>query len=146
MIRCSGVDGDGAPQLNDRTCASGPVHDLELEFPMSLYLVRAQYTPEALKGLMSRPTDREAAGREIFEALGMKMHHIWYSPKGEIVCIAEGGAVNGASVAMVITASGGLCNATVEELLTTQQQVEAMKAAGEVAAKYRAPGASATSK
>jgi hypothetical protein len=32
----------------------------------------------------------------------------------------------------------------VEELLTTTQQLEALKAAGEVAAKYRAPGAAAT--
>ena len=111
---------------------------------MSLYLVRAQYTPEALKGLLARPADREAPAREIFEALGMKLHHIWYLAKGEVVCVAEGGAVNGASVAMVTTASGGLCNATVEELLTTKQQLEAMKAAGEAAAKYRAPGSSAT--
>ena len=117
---------------------------MNLEFLMSLYLVRAQYTPEALKGLIARPVDREAPGREIFEALGMKLQHIWYSAKGEIVCVAEGGAVNTASVAMVVTASGGLCNATVEELLTTKQQFEAMKAAGEVAAKYRVPGASPT--
>ena len=111
---------------------------------MSLYLVRAQYTPEALKGLLASPADREAPARELFEALAMKLHHIWYSPKGDIVCVAEGAAVNGASVAMVVTASGGLCNVTTEELLTTKQQLEAMKGAAEVAAKYRAPGAAST--
>ncbi|MEO6746089.1 MAG: hypothetical protein ABIN08_16540 [Caldimonas sp.] len=74
----------------------------------------------------------------------MKLLHIWYSAKGEIVCVAEGGAVNGASVAMVVAASGGLCNVTTEELLTTKQQLEAMKGAGEAAAKYRAPGAAGT--
>jgi len=111
---------------------------------MSLYLVRAKYTPQAMKGLLAHPADREGPGREVFEAAGMKLNHIWYSASGEIVCVAEGGAVNGAAVAMVVTASGGLCDAAVEELLTTKQQLEAMKAAGEVAAKYRAPGTSTT--
>jgi uncharacterized protein with GYD domain len=112
---------------------------------MSLYLVRAQYTQEAVKGLLARPADREGPAHELFEAAGMKLHHIWYSAQGEIVCVAEGGAVNGASVAMVITASGGLCHVTSEELLTTKQQLEAMKGAREAATKYRAPGVSSTS-
>jgi hypothetical protein len=53
--------------------------------------------------MLARPADREGPGREIFDALGMKLHHICYSAKGEIVCVAEGGAVNGASVAMMVT-------------------------------------------
>ena len=107
---------------------------------MSLYMVRAQYTPEAFRGMLTRPGDREAPGRQLFEAAGMKLHHMWYSAKGEIVCIAEGETVNGATVAMVVTANGALCNATMEELLTPSQQLQAMKAAGEVSEKYRAPG------
>lgn len=107
---------------------------------MSLYMFRAQYTSEAIKGLLARPGDREAPARELFEAAGLELQHIWYSGNGEIVCIAEGEAVNSASVAMVVMASGSLCNASMEELLTTKQQLEAMKGASEVAAKYRAPG------
>ncbi|MEJ7929898.1 hypothetical protein WG922_07930 [Ramlibacter sp. AN1015] len=107
---------------------------------MSLYLLRAQYTPDAFRGMLARPGDREGPGRELFEAAGMKLQHMWYSAKGEIICIAEGEAVNSATVAMVVTASGALCGATLEELLTPAQQLEAMKAAGAVSAKYRAPG------
>jgi hypothetical protein len=40
----------------------------------------------------------------------------------------------------LLYARGGLCNPSVEELLTTKQQVAAMKAGGEVASKYRVPG------
>lgn len=107
---------------------------------MSLYLVRAQYTPEAFKGMLARPGDREGPGRQLFEAAGMKLLHMWYSGKGDIVCIAEGNAVNAATVAMVVIASGALCNPTMEELLTTKEHIDAMKASGEVAAKYRPPG------
>ena len=107
---------------------------------MSLFMVRAQYTPEAFKGMLAHPGDREGPARELFEAAGLKLQHIWYSAKGEIVCIAEGNAVHGATVAMVVTASGSLCNASMEELLTTKQQVEAMRGASEVASRYRAPG------
>jgi uncharacterized protein with GYD domain len=107
---------------------------------MSLYLVRARYTPEAYKGMLVRPGDREAPGREVFEAAGMKLHHIWYSANGEVVCVAEGNAVAGATVAMVVTASGALCDAESIELLTMQQQVEAMKQASKIAEKYRPPG------
>lgn len=107
---------------------------------MSLYMVRAQYTPEAFKGMLASPADREGPGRQLFEAAGMKLHNIWYTGDGQVVCIAEGDAVQGASVAMVVMASGGLCNASVQELLTMKQQVDAMKGAGEAAAKYRPPG------
>jgi uncharacterized protein with GYD domain len=123
------------------TIAFGPVpNDHDQESTMSIYMVRAKYTPEAMKGMVARPGDREGPARVLFEAAGLKLQHMWYSGQGEIVCIAEGNAVNGATVAMVVMASGGLCDASMEELLTTKQQVEAMKAAGEMAAKYRAPG------
>jgi uncharacterized protein with GYD domain len=112
---------------------------------MSLYLVRAQYTQEAVKALVARPADREGPAHGIFEAAGMKLHHIWYAAQGEIVCLAEGGAVDIASVAMVITASGALSHVRSEELLTTKQQFEAMKGAHAAAAKYRAPGAASAS-
>ena len=107
---------------------------------MSLYMIRAQYTAEAFKGMLARPGDREGPARAIFEAAGLKLKHMWYSAKGEVICIAEGNAVQNATVAMVVAASGGLCNPSMEELLTMKDQVEAMKQAGEVSAKYRPPG------
>lgn len=107
---------------------------------MSLYLTRAHYTPEAFKGMLAKPGDRESPGREMFEAAGMKLHNMWYSANGEVICICEGDAISGATVAMVVMASGAFLNAETVELLTMKQQVEAMKGAGKVAAKYRAPG------
>ena len=107
---------------------------------MSLYLTRAHYTQEAFKGLIANPGDRKAAGKTMFEAAGLKLHHMWYSGNGEVIAVVEGNAVAGATVVMVVMASGAFSSAESTEMITMEQQVEAMRAAGKVAAAYRAPG------
>jgi len=107
---------------------------------MSLYLTRAQYTPEAFKGMIANPGDREGPGRQLFEAAGMKLLHMWCSVAGEVICILEGDAVAGATVSMVVIASGAFSKVDTVELVTMKQQVEAMRTAGEVAGKYKPPG------
>jgi uncharacterized protein with GYD domain len=107
---------------------------------MSLYLTRAKYSPEAFKGMIANPSDREAAGRAMFEAAGIKLHHMWYSGNGEVICIVEGNAVAGSTAGMVTMASGGFISGESTELITMAQMTEAMKGAGVVAAKFRPPG------
>jgi uncharacterized protein with GYD domain len=107
---------------------------------MSLYMTRARYTPEAYKGMIANPAERASVAKGMFEAAGMKMHNIWMSSQGEVVCIVEGSVVSGSAVAMVVMASGAFSEAESVELMTPEQQVEAMKLAGKVTAKYRAPG------
>ena len=43
---------------------------------MSLYLTRAKYSQDAFKGMVASPSDREAAGRAMFEAAGIRLHHM----------------------------------------------------------------------
>ncbi len=107
---------------------------------MSLYLTRAQYSQDAFKGMLAKPGDREGPAKELFGASGMKLHHIWYSGNGEVVCIGEGDAASAATIGMVVMASGAFSSVDSTELITMKQQVEAMQAAGQVAAKYRPPG------
>ncbi len=108
---------------------------------MSLYLTRARYTPDAYKGMIANPAERASVAKAMFEAAGMKLHHIWMAGStGEVVTIVEGSAVSGAAVGMVVMASGTFSEAESIELITPDQQVEAMKLAGTVAAKYRPPG------
>ncbi len=108
---------------------------------MSLYLTRARYTPEAYKGMIANPAERASVAKAMFEAAGMKLQHIWLSGStGEVITVVEGTAVSGAAVAMVVMASGTFSEASSIELITPDQQVEAMKLAGTVAAKYRPPG------
>ena len=107
---------------------------------MSLYLTRAKYSQEAFKGMIANPSDREAAGRAMFEAAGIKLHHMWYSGNGEVICVVEGSAVAGSTAGMVVMASGGFTTVESTELITMGQMVDAMKSAGTVAAKFRPPG------
>ena len=107
---------------------------------MSLYLTRAKYSPDALKGMMANPGDREAAANAMFEAAGIKLHHMWYSGDGEVICVVEGTAVAGSVASMVVMASGGVSAVESRELITMAQMIDAMKGAGAVAAKFRPPG------
>ena len=107
---------------------------------MSLYLTRARYTPEACRGMIANPSERASVAKGMFEAADMKLHHIWMSGNEEVVCIVEGSAVAGTAVSMVVMASGAFSGVESLELITPEQQLESMKLAGKVAAKYRAPG------
>jgi uncharacterized protein with GYD domain len=108
---------------------------------MALYLTCAQYTQDGYKGMIAQPENREAMARALFEAAGIKLLHIWYSPStSEIVTVGEGDAVAGATAGMVVMASGAFSNVHSIELISTQQQFDAMKAGAAVAAKFRPPG------
>lgn len=107
---------------------------------MSIYLTRAHYSQESFKGMSAKPEDREVAAKAMFGAAGMKLHNIWYSANGDVICILEGTAVAGASVGMVVLASGAFTSVESTELLTMGQMVEAMGSAGAIAAKFRPPG------
>ena len=107
---------------------------------MSIYLTRAHYSQEAFKGMIAQPADRESAAKAMFDAADIKLHHMWYSGSGEVICVVEGNAVSGATVGMVVMASGAFTSVESIELITMGQMIEAMKSAGSVAAKFRPPG------
>ena len=116
-------------------------HKIYLEITeMSTYLTRARYSQESFKGMTAKPEDRETAAKAMFAAAGMKLHNMWYSGNGEVVCILEGTAVAGAAIGMVVLASGGFTSVESTELLSMGQMVEAMGSAGAIAAKFRPPG------
>ena len=54
---------------------------------MSTYLTRARYSQESFKGMTGKPENREAAAKALFDAAGMKLHNMWYSGNGEVICI-----------------------------------------------------------
>ena len=107
---------------------------------MSIYLTRAHYSQDAFKGMIAKPENRENAARAMFDAAGIKLHHMWYSGSGEVVCVVEGNAVSGATVGMVVMASGGFTSVDSIELITMGQMAEAMTNASTIAAKFRPPG------
>lgn len=107
---------------------------------MSLYLTRAQYSNSAFKGMVTAPSDRGAAARLLFDAIGIKTHSIYFSvTSGEIVTIIEGTADQMAEVEMIIMSSGAFSGVNSLELVTIEQMNAAMSKAGMTVAKYQAP-------
>lgn len=107
---------------------------------MSLYLTRAQYSTMAFKGMVTTPSDRGAAARALFDAIGIKTHSIHFSvTSAEIVTIIEGSADQMVEVEMVVMSSGAFSGINSLELVTMEQMNAAMGKAGQTVAKYLAP-------
>lgn len=107
---------------------------------MSLYLTRAQYSTSAFKGMVTAPSDRGAAVRSLFDALGIKTHSIYYSvTSAEIVTIIEGTADQMAAVEMIVMSSGACSAVNSLELVTIEQMNAAMSKAVQTVAEYQAP-------
>ena len=46
---------------------------------MSFYLYKANYSTDAVKAMVDKPQDREAAARGVIEALGGTLHHFFFA-------------------------------------------------------------------
>jgi uncharacterized protein with GYD domain len=74
---------------------------------MSYYLYQLSYSSEAMKAMIAKPSDREAAARKLIEAAGGKLHHLFFAfGKYDVVCLTE--APND-MIAMAVAAAVGHC-------------------------------------
>jgi uncharacterized protein with GYD domain len=109
---------------------------------MAFYLYKASYTSEAIKAMVGKPEDREAAARKVIEALGGTLHHFFFAlGDDDIIAILE--APDDATVAagsMVVGASGSFSNISTTKLLTMAEAMAAMGKANAVVSAYAAPG------
>jgi len=106
---------------------------------MSIYMSRFAYNGASYKAMMDNPSDREAAAKAGFAAVGGKILHVYYSAStGELVCISEGNATQ-VSAGRMMTMAAGATSVSVEELITPSDMTSAMKLAGKVASQYKAP-------
>ena len=102
---------------------------------MPFYLYQLSYTPEAVKALVATPSDREAAARKLIEALGGKLHHLFFAfGQHDVICLIEGPAG-----AMAVAASGTVSSSSTVKLMTPAEAMEAMQTAGKALGSYRPP-------
>ena len=45
---------------------------------MPFYMFQARYTADAIKAMVDNPQDREAAARPLIEAIGGKLHNLFF--------------------------------------------------------------------
>ncbi len=108
---------------------------------MAFYLYKASYSTEAIKAMVAQPQDREAAARQIIEALGGTLHHFFFAlGDSDIIAIIEvpdDTAIVAGS--MIIGASGSFASISTTKLLTMSEAMEAMNKANAAARAYAAP-------
>lgn len=108
---------------------------------MPFYLYQLAYSPEAVKAMVAKPTDRAAAAAKLADALGGTLHHLFFSfGKYDVVCLIEApDDKTMASVAMAVGASGTVSRAETVKLMTAAEAQEAMAMTGRVQAAYKPP-------
>jgi uncharacterized protein with GYD domain len=106
---------------------------------MAFYLFQASYTPVAVKAMVDNPQDREAAARPLIEAIGGKLHHLFFCfGKDDVVALIE--APDDAAIAaatFAIGASGAFSGGATTKLMTSSEATAAMAAAKTASASYK---------
>jgi uncharacterized protein with GYD domain len=108
---------------------------------MSVYLARFTLTPGTWARMIEKPEDRRQALEPVIEAVGGKLHGLWYAfgdADGYVLAEFRSDVVAASTLAKV-AASGAFESVSTTKLLTVEEMLEALRDAGGVA--YRAPGA-----
>ena len=108
---------------------------------MPMYLTRFSYTPETWARMIKNPEDRRKAAQAYIESVGGKLHGFWYAfgtHDGYNLWEAPD-HVSMAAVALAISAGGALASFETTVLLSVDETLAALRAAGQV--RYRPPGA-----
>ena len=105
---------------------------------MAHYLFQASYTPVALKAMVDNPQDREAAARPLIEAVGGKLHHVFFCfGKDDVLALVEAPDDEAmAAAALIIGASGAFSSGRTTKLLTSAEAMASMAAAKTASKSY----------
>ena len=107
---------------------------------MPQYLVQFSYTDQAMANLVQNPRDRIEEVRPAFEELGVTMRGAWlaFGDYDVVLIIDAPGNVQAVAIALAVGAGGAVENYRTTPLMTWDEGVEAMRAAG--GSSYRPPG------
>ncbi|SON56373.1 hypothetical protein HDIA_2832 [Hartmannibacter diazotrophicus] len=106
---------------------------------MPFYMFQGRYTAAALKAMVDKPQDREAAARPMIEAMGGKLHHLFFCFGSEdVVALVEAPDDKAmAAAALTIGASGAFSAGATTKLMTPTEAMAAMTVAQKTAAIYK---------
>jgi len=110
---------------------------------MPFYLFKGRYTTDSIKSLVAHPEDREAAAGKMIEALGGKLHHLFFcfGEEDVIALIEAPDDETRAAGALIVGASGAMAGGATVKLMTSKEAMAAMKKAGQATGAYRPVGA-----
>lgn len=108
---------------------------------MGFYLFTASYTTDAIKAMVNKPQDREAAARAAIKSVGGKLHSFFFTfGESDVIAILEADNDEAAAaVSLLVGAGGGLAHGATTKLLTGAEAKAAMARAKKARGKYKAP-------
>ena len=108
---------------------------------MATYIVTGCYTAAAMKGMIAAPSDREAAARGIIEASGGKLvSFLLTTGDTDFSMVVQSPDINRMLASLIAAAaSGAVSNLKTVQAFTSAEFTAAQRAAGEIAAQYKAP-------
>lgn len=109
--------------------------------PMAHFVITGSYTSAAIKGLIAKPNDREAATRTLVEATGGKMlTYLVTTGDSDFLMIVQSDDAAGIIPALMVAgASGAVSNLKTVQAFTSAEFLAAQKKAAALSAKYAAP-------
>ncbi len=111
---------------------------------MSIYISRGRFTPDAIKGMLANPENREDAVAKLFKSVGGRLigwyltfgHHDW-------LAIGEFPDEKAAASAILAAAAGGsLSDIETAVAMSAQDAATTFKSAGKAAKDFRSAGRS----
>lgn len=108
---------------------------------MARYIVTGSYTAAAMKGLLAKPSDREAATSALVAAAGGKLE-AFYLTTGDtdFLMVSSTDNLQDLLSAMIVAgASGAVSGLKTVQAFSSAEFTAAQKRAGEIAMKYVAP-------
>jgi len=109
---------------------------------MPIYISRGRFTSDAIKGMLSKPENREEAVAKLFKSVGGRLigwyltfgHHDWLT-------IGEFPDEKAAASAMLAVAAGGsLSDVETTVAMTAQEAAATFTSAGKAAKDFRSAG------
>lgn len=105
---------------------------------MAYYLFQGRYTPAALKAMIDKPQDRKAAAAKMIEAIGGKLHHLFFAFGSDDVYALIEAPDDKAMMAgsLLVGASGAMSGGATTKLIPVEDAMAAMKLAQKSASSY----------
>jgi uncharacterized protein with GYD domain len=109
---------------------------------MAIYISRGRFTPEAVKGMLTNPENREEAVAKLFQSLGGRLIG-WYLTFGRRDWLAIGEFPDekaAASAVLAAAAGGSLSDIETTVAMTAKDAATTFGSAGKAAKAFRSAG------
>ncbi len=109
---------------------------------MPMYVSLFRYKDEALKGMMAKPSDREAAVRQLAEAVGGRLHamYLLFGQYDGVVIGEFPDSRAAAAVMVAVGGSGAVAHLETHEAIPASEATEIFEQANAITSSYRLPG------